>query len=310
MALGLVLGAHVAGNLGYHAGIRHRLVAYLAAAAPAVTLALFAMHALSLPVLAGLMFWRGLAAAGLPQAGRSGALTGLAAAFAVVFGPLIGYLVIAGPGFVGAMVFDAAVLVFSSIILAPLDVDVPARHWRDAPRRALVWSAAVNLFAAGPLLTLTPARLSVAGYAAVLSVIGAGAVGGSVLAGRARGPAMLWLLPAAVGPLALAAGAPLPVVLAAFLVVGVVHSVHGVLLATELGPASGVEEVTSLAVLPPGQILGGLAAGALGLTATASLIAAGLCVLPLFSVARWPRRRTRRGTADIRSGSPASAVSR
>jgi len=116
---------------------------------------------------------------------------------------------------------------------------------------------------------------------------------------------MPWLIPAASGPLALAVNAPLPLVVVAFVVVGVVHSVHAARL--NGGP---VEEVTSLAVLPVGQVLGGLALDGLGISPTAWLIVAGLCVLPLLSAVRWPRPRTRPGRADIRSGSPASAVSR
>jgi hypothetical protein len=158
-------------------------------------------------------------------------------------------------------------------------------------------------------------------YAAILSAIGAGTVLGGLLSGylRSQRGAMLWLIPAAAGPLALAVGLPLPLVLVAFVAVGAVQPVHDVLLSATLrnavphaalGPVSAVEEVGSLAVLPAGQVLGGLTLDQFGLTPTASVIVAALCAVPLLSAVPLPRPRTRPDTTDIRNGSPATATSR
>src|SRR5947207_9995553 len=187
--------------------------------------------------------------------------------------------------------------------------------WREIVRRGwllrlVLCLAAVNLVAAGPLLTLAPASRGLFGYALMLTAIGLGAVVGSVLCRYPRGGAMRWLAAAAVGPLVLALGAPLPLVLLAFVVVGAVQPVHDVLLSRGLrdalprevlGPVSAVEEVVSLAALPVGQVLGGLVIDPFGLAPAAWLI---VCVPAAASL---PILRARPGRAGIRSGSPASA---
>ena len=186
--------------------------------------------------------------------------------------------------------------------------------WREIVRRGwllrlVLCLAAVNLVAAGPLLTLAPASRGVFGYALMLTAIGLGAVVGSVLCRYPRKGAMWWLTAAAVGPLVLAFGGPLPLVLVAFVVVGGVQPVHDVLLIRALprevlGPVSAVEDVMSLAVLPVGQVVGGLLIDRFGPVSTAWLI---VCVLAAASL---PILRARPGRAGIRSGSPASAGSR
>jgi hypothetical protein len=317
--LGLVLGAHIAGNL-LAIWIRVRAPALIAATVQAVVIALYATHTLTVLTLAGLMLGRGLVSALFTRStqGRH-PLVGLVPAVAVVLGPLIGYLMIAGPGIIAALAFDAGMFVLAAVA-ARIRVTVPAvtprlaAGWREIARRGwllrlVLCLAAVNLLAAGPLLTLAPASHGVFAYALMLTAIGVGAVVGSVLCRYPRGDAMRWLVAAAVAPLVLALGGPLPLVLVAFLVVGAVQPIHDVLLIRALprevrGPVSAVDEVMSLAVLPVGQVLGGLLIDRFGPAPTAWLIVCVLAAAPL------PTLHRRRGTAGIRSGSPASAGSR
>jgi hypothetical protein len=332
--VGLVLGAHVAGSLLYLLIGRVRLparrvmvVANLSTTGiQAAVVALYAMHALAVPVLAGLMLWRGFASAFFtPAAHAVGGRRALVPALAVVLGPLIGYRLIAGPGIVAALGVDVVMyLLAAALVLRVPDTPMPVRPplamgWREVARRrwlrrTLATVVAVNLFAAGPLLTLAPARAGVFGYSLILTAIGGGAVVGSVFSGYLRKGAVVWLSAAAVGPLVLAFGAGLPLAFLAFAVVGAVQPVHDMLLAralrdrlprAALGPVSAAEEVASLAVLPVGQVLGGLAIDRFGVTSMAWVIVAALA-----SAALSPILHTRRDRADIRSGSPASSASR
>jgi hypothetical protein len=260
-----------------------------------------------------------------PAAHAVGGRRALVPALAVVLGALIGYRLIAGPGIVAALGVDVVMyLLAAALVLRVPDTPMPVRPplamgWREVARRrwlrrTLATVVAVNLFAAGPLLTLAPARAGVFGYSLILTAIGGGAVVGSVFSGYLRKGAVVWLSAAAVGPLVLAFGAGLPLAFLAFAVVGAVQPVHDMLLAralrdrlprAALGPVSAAEEVASLAVLPVGQVLGGLAIDRFGVTSMAWVIVAALA-----SAALSPILHTRRDRADIRSGSPASSASR
>jgi MFS family permease len=360
--LGFVLGAHVAGNFLFRLigsawtdrvrPQRVMLASNLGSAAiQAAVLGLYLAHVLAVPVLAGLMLWRGIASAFFDPAANSlrarvvpsaqrvagNALLGLVPAVAVVAGPLAGFGLLAGAGVVGVLAFEVTLLLLSAGSVARMrgvGEYRPVMKFRAGLRevvrrrrllRAVGLLVAINLVAAGPLLTLTAVGGGgTLGYAAILSAIGLGAVVGGIFGGYLRvrpsmRNALLCLVPAAVGPLVFALRAPLVLEIVAFVLVGAVQSVHGVLWSTTLravlpreafGPVSSFEELTSLAVLPVGQVLGGLALDRWGLTITAWAVVAGLFALPLLGGAPPPRPRTRRGRAGIRTGSPASAASR
>src|SRR2546430_7084790 len=254
IAVGFVLGAHVAGSLVV-ALVGARLARRLrpervivasnlgSAAVQGIVVGLFAVHALSVPVLVGLVFCRGFssaffnpAAQGLrprilaPEQRKAGnALLGLALATGVVLGPLVGWGLVVSVGAVGALGVDGLALVFSAVAVAQIRVSgagpvadrvgtavILRAGWREVRTRrwllcTVVMLAGVNLLAAGPLLTLAPVVAGgAASYAAMLSAIGFGAVGGGVLCAYPKDG--MWLVPAAAGPLALELrGPPLPV---------------------------------------------------------------------------------------------------
>jgi hypothetical protein len=341
--LGFVLGAHVAGNLVFRLVggawtnlVRPRRVMIVAnlgcAAIEAAVLGLHVAHVLAAPVLAGLMLWRGTASAFVSPAASAlrprgaGVALGLVPAVAVVLGPLAGLGLIAAIGPVGALVFAVTLSLISAASVARMRsagefrtaTTIQASLREVVRRRYLLRSVGllvgINLLAAGPLLTVTAAGAGGAlRYAAVLSAVGLGAVVGGLFGGylRLRGP-LLCLIPAAVGPLVLGLRAPLVLMVVAFAVVGAVQSVHEVLWSDALRSApeaASFEELASLAVLPVGQVLGGLAVDRWGLTIAAWAVVAGLFALPLLGGVPPPRPRTRPDRADIRTGSPASATS-
>src|SRR5256886_13266739 len=147
IAVGFVLGAHVAGSLVV-ALVGARLARRLrpervivasnlgSAAVQGIVVGLFAVHALSVPVLVGLVFCRGFssaffnpAAQGLrprilaPEQRKAGnALLGLALATGVVLGPLVGWGLVVSVGAVGALGVDGLALVFSAVAVAQIRV--------------------------------------------------------------------------------------------------------------------------------------------------------------------------------------------
>jgi hypothetical protein len=234
---------------------------------------------------------------------------------------------ISAAGVVGVLVFEVALLLASAGTAARIRSAGEYRvvvgfdpGFREVIRsrgllRAVGLLVGINLLAAGPLLTLTAAGArGTVGYAMILTAIGLGAVVGGLFSGYLRGRSpLLCLIPAAVGPVALGLRAPLVLVVVAFTVVGAVQSVHEVLWSKALRSvprAASFEELASLAVLPVGQVLGGVALDRWGLTITAWAVVAGLFALPLLGGVPPPRPRTRPDRADIRTGSPASAASR
>jgi hypothetical protein len=126
--------------------------------------------------------------------------------------------------------------------------------------------------------------------------------------------------------LALAAHAHLAVTIVAFALVGVAQSVHSALWDSALREAlpslvlarvNALNTVTYLAVLPVGQLLGGLAVDRLGLVATGWTVTCALFGLPVLvtlvmraGAVPPTRPRMPRDTAGIRTGSPAAAGSR
>ena len=317
--LGLVLGAHVAGSFLFrvvgHAWTARRnarrvaVIASLSCAAiQAAVLGLYVAHTLAVPVLAGLMLWRGLAAALRPAGGAA-----LALIPAVVLGPLVGLALIAATGVAGALALEVGLHLVSAAATPGGRIRTGIRaDFRELARRPrFLWPVAINLCCAGPLLTL--AAVGTTSYALVLSAVGLGAVVGGLFRGYRRMPALLCLIPAAVGPLVLGLHVPVVLTVLAFAVVGVVQSVHEVRWSEtvrEVPHAAAAEELASLAVLPVGQVLGGLAVDRWGVPITAWAVVAGLCALPLLGGVPPPRPRTRPDRADIRTGSPASAASR
>jgi len=253
------------------------------------------------------MLWRGLAAALRPAGGAA-----LALIPAVILGPLAGLALISAVGVAGALAVEIALHLVSAMSpTGTIRTGVRPDFREFARRPRLLWPVVINLCCAGPLLTLTAAGTG--SYAVVLSAVGLGAVVGGLLRGYRRMPAFLCLIPAAVGPLALGFHAPVVLTVLAFVGVGAVQSVHEVRWSEtvrDIPRAAAVEELASLAVLPVGQVLGGLAVDRWGVTITAWAVVAGLCALPLLGGVPPPRPRTRPGTADIRTGSPASAASR
>jgi hypothetical protein len=316
--LGLVLGAHVAGSFLFrvvgHAWTAHqnaRRVAIVAslgcAAIQAAVLGLFLTNTLAVPVLAGLMLWRGLAAALRPAGGSA-----LALVPAVVLGPLVGLALVNAAGIAGALAVEIALhLIGTTNRTGTIRTAIRADFRALVSRPRLLWPVAVNLCCAGPLLTL--AAVGTTSYAVVLSAVGLGAVVGGLFRGYRRMPALLCLIPAAVGPLVLGLHTPVVLTALAFVVVGAVQSVHEVRWSEtvrDVPRSAAAEELASLAVLPIGQVLGGLAVDRWGVPITAWAVVAGLCALPLLGGVPPPRPRTRPDRADIRTGSPASAASR
>ncbi|WP_345599707.1 MFS transporter, partial [Thermocatellispora tengchongensis] len=271
------------------------------------------------------------------------ALAGLAQSIATVGGPALAGLAVAAAGSGVVLAIDAATYLVSVVALVALRLPPHAaprererggfrEGWAQFRSRTWLWVTTLhftlfNTLVWAPYLVLGPvvAAREMGGARAwgmVMAVYGAGAVaGGLLLLGRAtpRRPLVAatvatfgWALPSA----ALAAGLPLPALLAAALVAGAGQAVSGALYATANQrhvPAEALARITSLTAVgafalgPLGLAAAGPAADlagtrtVLGFGAVAQLLI-GTAVLAVPAVRRLPARPEPERTRDPLQG--------
>jgi MFS family permease len=253
---------------------------------------------------------------------RINGILGLLGGAAVVVGPLIAAVLLAvtSPGLVLGL--DGVTFLASAAVLARLPVLRPPRGaasalrdelrhaWSEVSARPwllpmLVQAALVGLLAAGPLQALGPA-VAVQGYggatayAMFLSCAGVGAlVGGMVVVLRKQDRPLLTaassLLVVAMPATALALHAPVGLVGAAYLLLGMAEAGYGALWDTELqsrlpqdvlGKVAGLDSLVSFVALPTGTLLAGLLASWVGVNAVLWLAAAAVPAVTLPVLAR------------------------
>lgn len=270
------------------------------------------------------------------------ALSGLALSSATMLGAAFAGVLIATAGPSWAFALDAATFAASAVLLAGIKLPAPEEKpeagpsllgelvegWSEFRRRTWLWVVvlefgALNALVFGPFAVLGPiaAEQSLGGagaWATILIGSGIGALAGGVVALRWR-PARPLLVASAMvatwaAPLVLlAAAAPVALIAASAVLAGAglalfdaiwQTTIQANVPASQLSRLSSYDWMGSLAMLPIGYLLAGVAEGAIG--AGASLFAAAAIVLlATAAVVALPCVRGMRSGGPPRSSAPA-----
>lgn len=255
-------------------------------------------------------------------------------------GPAIGGILVVRSGAGGAVAVDAVSFAVAAVLIARISSSPPPERsdrvesvlkdalegWREVRKRPWIWLSVMNFTLMATLtipavLVLGPALSwrglgGVAGWSALTTAFGVGALVGGLLAMRLqlRRPGlvlMAMLIVAALRPALFVSGARLPWIAAYVFVAGVATATAGVvwatllqrhLPATVLSRVSAMDDFGTTALTPVGYVIAAPIAAAVGLDQAVLLLAAlpvavalGCLCTPTIRSLAWPARSSSLG---------------